>query len=366
MVYRILLISFLFLFFGRNQTFSQQLQPNFNPSEYGELLKLAERMGDTPWTKVKSNPPRDCELIYRAKESGLVNRWDLWKRKDGVGIIVIRGTIGSSTSWLENFYAGMIPSQGTVKLNDSTAVPYKVAEDPRAYIHAGWMLAVAAMGPEIKRKINEYYQQGIHEYIIFGHSQGGAISFLLRSYFEYTDGLPKDIVFKTYASAAPKPGNLYYAYDYDFITRGGWGLRVVNARDWVPETPFSLQTTRDFNAVSPFANIKGSLKDQKWAIRAVLNYMYGRLDRPTKRSSRRMQRVLGKFAYKRVRKVLPEYQQPDFVTSHNYTPAGTPIILYPVKGYDELFPFDGKNIFIHHMFEPYRWELEQIYKINAN
>lgn len=366
MIYRLSLVCFLFLFFGRNVAVAQHLQPHFNASEYAELLKMADRMVDTPWTKVKSNPPRDCEMVYRAAISGLENRWDLWKRKDGVGIIVIRGTVGTSTSWLENFYAGMIPAKGTIKLNDSTIIPYKVAEDPKAYVHAGWMLAVAAMGPDMIRKINEYYQQGIHEFIIFGHSQGGAISFLMRSYFAYADGLPKDVVFKTYASAAPKPGNLNYAYDYDYITRDGWGLRVVNARDWVPETPFSLQTTRDFTAVNPFSNIKASMKDQKWAIRWVLNYMYGRLDRPAKRASRRMQRILGKFAYTRVKKILPEYQRPDFVTSHNYTPAGTPVILYPVQGYDEKFPFDGKNIFRHHMLDPYRWELEQIYHVDTH
>lgn len=172
MGFRISLFCCLFLFLGRNQCDAQHLLPNFNPSEYSELLKLAERMGDTPWTKVKSLPPRDMELVYRGAEVGLVNRWDLWKRKDNVGIIVIRGTNGTATSWLENFYAGMIPAQGTVTLNDSTSVPYKVSADPKAYVHAGWMLAVAAMGPEIIRKINEYYQQGIHEYIIFGHSQG--------------------------------------------------------------------------------------------------------------------------------------------------------------------------------------------------
>jgi len=366
MEFRISLFCCLFLFFGRNQCDAQHLLPNFNPSEYSELLKLTERMGDTPWTKVKSLPPRDMELVYRGAEVGLVNRWDLWKRKDNVGIIVIRGTNGTATSWLENFYAGMIPAQGTVTLNDSTSVPYKVSEDPKAYVHAGWMLAVAAMGPEIMRKINEYYQQGIHEYIIFGHSQGGAISFLLRSYFEYTPGLPKDIIFKTYASAAPKPGNLFYAYDYDFITRGGWGLRVVNARDWVPETPFSLQTSRDFSPLNPFTDIKGALKQQKWPVRGALNYMYGRLDRPSKRASRRMQRILGGLVYKRVRKILPEYKRPDFVASHNYTPAGTPVILYPVKGYDELFPAVSNNIFLHHMLEPYRWELEQIYHIDTN
>ncbi|PSL46432.1 lipase (class 3) [Chitinophaga niastensis] len=366
MGFRISLICFLFLFLGREKSFAQHLSPHFNPVEYGELLKMGDRLVDTPWTKVRSTAPRDCKLVYRSPETGLVNSWDLWLREDSVAIIVIRGTNGTNTSWLENFYAGMIPAQGTVKLNDSTSFPYKVAENPRAYVHAGWMIGVAAMAPDIVSKINTYYRQGIHEFIIFGHSQGGAIAFLLRSYLQYAEGIPKNIIFKTYNSAAPKPGNLYYAYDYDYITRDGWGLRVVNARDWVPETPFSLQTSHDFNTVNPFTDIKGALKKQKWPVRGALNYVYGRLDRPSKRAARRMQRILGKIAYKRVQKILPEYQRPDFVNSHNYTPAGTPVILYPVAGYDEKFAFDGKNIFIHHMFEPYRWLLEQIYHVDAD
>ncbi|HVI47767.1 MAG TPA: hypothetical protein VM802_23040 [Chitinophaga sp.] len=342
------------------------MSPHFDAAEYGELLKMVDRMGDTPWTKVKTAAPRDAELVYRSPEVGLVNRWFLWRRKDNVGIIVIRGTNGTSTSWLENFYAGMIPAQGTLKLSDSTSFPYRLSENPRTYVHAGWTLGLAAMAPDIVSKINEYYRQGVHEFIIFGHSQGGAIAFLLRSYLQYAGNIPKDVVLKTYCSAAPKPGNLYYAYDFDYITRNGWGLRVVNAQDWVAETPFSFQTTRDFNAVNPFSDVKGTLKKQKFLLRVALGYTYGRLDRPSKRASRRMQRVLGKMAYTRVKKILPGYERPEFVQSHNYMPAGTPVILYNIPGYDERFHFDGKNIFIHHMLEPYSWLLEHVYQVNIH
>lgn len=367
MMFRISLISFLFLFLGRGLIVAQHLAPHFNPEEYSDLLKVSARQRDTPWTKVKGAPPKDYEMVYRSAEVGLMNRWDLWINKEkGVGIISIRGTNGTATSWMENFYAGMIAAQGTIKLNDSTTFTYKLAEDKRAYVHAGWVLGLAAMGPDIVKQISLHYRNGIHEFIIFGHSQGGAIAFLVRSYLQYLDGLPKDLVLKTICSAAPKPGNLFYAYDFDYITRGGWGLRVVNARDWVPEVPFSLQTTRDFNTVNPFTSIKKTLKKQKFPVRIALGYMYGRLDRPSKRASRRMQRVLGKTVYKRVKKVLPEYGMPVFVNSHNYTPAGTPVILYPVKGYDEQFPFDGKNIFLNHSFEAYRWLLEHNYHTTEN
>ncbi len=361
MLYRISVICFLIFTFAVKQLTAQHLHPYFNAAEYKQMLAIIDRSGDSPWTKAVTPYPENCKMVYRSPEVGMKNRWDLWLRNDDVAIIHIRGTNGTAVSWMENFYAGMIPATGHFQLNDSTRFDYKLSNDPQAYVHAGWMIGLAAMGPDIADKIKDYYRKGIHEFIIMGHSQGGVIAFLVRSYLAYREDIPKDIVFKTISSGAPKPGNRNYVYDYDYITRNGWGLRVVNAKDWVPETPFSIQTTVDFTAVNPFSDIKSALKEQKWAARVALNYMYGRLDRPGKRTSRRMQRVLGKMLSKRVRKVLPGYQPPTFVQGHSYVTAGIPVILYPINGYDEKFPFDGKNIFTHHMLKPYLWLTQQIY-----
>lgn len=362
MIRKGLLLLLFILGFYWNTSYGQYLKPGFDPKEYADMLAICFLTADTPWTN-KVVPPDDSKLIYRAKESGLHNRWDLWTYHGKVAVICIRGTVGNKESWMENFHAGMIPAIGNFHLNDSTNFKYRFARDSNAYVHVGWTLAVASMGADIVAKIKDCYKQGIHEYIITGHSQGGAISFLLRSYLEYIDdpAFPKDIIIKTYSSAAPKPGNLYYAYDYDFITRNGWGFRIVNTRDWVPEAPFSLQTTRDFNNPNPFQYVKKSLRKQSIPVRIVLGYMYGRLDNSSKRASRRMQRVLGKRLYGMVKKTLPEYKLPTLVQSHNYSPAGVPIILAPTADYDSRFPFDGKNVFVHHAYDPYRYLLEADY-----
>ncbi|NIG54004.1 alpha/beta fold hydrolase [Chitinophaga sp. Cy-1792] len=361
MLNRISIIFFLIFIFSRDNLRAQHLKPGFDAAEYEQLLNIIHRSGDTPWTKVKAPPPANCRMIYRSPVVGLQNRWDLWLRDDSVAIIDIRGTNGTAVSWMENFYAGMIPATGQLQLNDSTRFNYKLSVDPQSYVHAGWMIGLAAMGPDIAAHVRECYRNGIHEFIITGHSQGGAITYLVRAYLAYLEGMPKDIVYKTYSSAAPKPGNQNFAYDYDYITRDGWGLRVVNPRDWVVETPFSVQTTQDFTTINPFGDISKALKSQKWPARSALKYIYGRLDRPGRRTSRRMQRILGKMLYKRVRKELPQYQRPDFVKSHHYMPAGTPVVLFPVPGYDERFPFDGKNIFLHHNLDNYSWLTEKIY-----
>ena len=350
------------LFFSITVTAQHKLQPGFDAREYRELLLVTSRQGDTPWKKMPIPMP-ESKLVYRSPITGLRNRWDLWMRNDGVGIISIRGTTGEAESWMENFYAGMIAPSGSFRLNDSTVFKYKVASDSTAYVHIGWMVGLASMAPDITDKIKAYYRQGVHEFIIMGHSQGGAIAFLLRSYLEYLDDptMPKDIVYKTYCSAAPKPGNLYYAYDFDYITHDGWGLRVVNARDWVPETPFSLQTTADFNPVNPFTHVKPILRKQKLLVRLVLTSMYNKLDRSSRKASRRMARTLGPTLGKRLKKSLPGYVEPAFVKSNAYSPAGTPVILQPNVAYYARFPYDGKNLFVNHLLEPYLFLLKEQY-----
>ena len=149
---------------------------------------------------------------------------------------------------MENFYAGMVTANGTIQIAENEKFIYKLANDHRAGVHAGWLTGLASLAPDIIEKINANYAAGIKEYILMGHSQGGAIAYLLDSYIHYdTLGLlPDDIIVKTYNSAAPKPGNLYYSYDYDYINIGGWALHVVNTVDWVPQTPISVQVLDDF------------------------------------------------------------------------------------------------------------------------
>jgi hypothetical protein len=163
-------------------------------------------------------------------------------------------------------------------------------------------------------------------------------------------------VYKTYCSAAPKPGNLYYAYDYDFINRGGWAFTVVNAADWVPETPISIQQLQDLNTLNPFTNIKSSLRQQKYAIRMYAGIVYNQLNKTTRKAQRRYEKYLGKMVGKQVRKQLPQLQHGAFANTMNYMRAGTPVVLMPDEAYYQQFPNNPKQragIWNHHTFEAY-------------
>lgn len=338
-----------------------QLKAGFDANEYQDLMRLHQD-GDTANAK---NHPSSYRLLYTSPEVGFYNRWMMWERNDGVDVIQVRGTIGKLESWLANFYAAMIPAKGVLQLNDSTRWEYKLAADTaKAYVHVGWTAAVGFMSADIISHVKERYARGTRQFIVTGHSQGGAIAFLLRSYLQYHPDLPKDIIYKTYCSAAPKPGNLFYAYDFENITRDGWGFRIVNSDDWVPETPLSLQTVEDYNMPNPFMNVKGELKKQKFFIRLYGNLIYNRLTRTTNRSVRRFRKTLGNGVFRLAKRHLPEMVQPNYVFSNNYMTCGTPIILMTDAEYHKTFPFDGKNIFVHHMPEKYLWLLKKYYSVS--
>jgi len=356
----------VYFIFSSNASISQsKLQPGFSGKEYAELLSLSY-FGSSIADSAERTKARDpYHLEYTSAEVGLLNRWSFFLRDDNVAVINIRGTVQRLASWLENFYAVMIPATGSLQLDDSTTFNYQFSSDAKAMVHAGWTIGLAYLAADIEGKINDYYRQKhVKEFLLFGHSQGAAITFLLRSFLEYEKQkgkIPSDIVFKTYCSAAPKPGNLYYAYDFDFITRNGRAFTVVNTADWVPETPFSIQTINDFNPTNPFSQIKQIIKKERFIVRLAVKKVYRKLNKSTEKAQKKFEKALGKPIYKQVKKILPQLREPAYAKGNNYMRTGSPIILLPDEDYRKQFPESDTNFFTHHSFKPYYMLVRKYY-----
>ncbi|HMT29591.1 MAG TPA: lipase family protein [Bacteroidia bacterium] len=343
--------------------FSQGLQPGFSKKEYTELLKISAKQVDTTKVKMTIPAPENFKLIYRSSVLGLENRWDLWANNEQTAVLSIRGTTGDFISWLANFYAAMVPAKGSLQLEKNYKFNYELASDPKAAVHTGWLVATGMLVRDILPKIDSIYKAGTKNIIIMGHSQGGAIAYLLTSHLYNLRAkgiLPADIVFKTYCSAAPKPGNLYYAYEYENTTAGGWAFNVVNASDWVPEMPVSVQTTNDYNSVNPFVNAVPAIKKQKFLQQILLMKVYRKLSGPPRKSEAEYRKYLGDKVYKLVKKQMPEFEKPIYFESINYVRTGTSVILLPDADYHTAFPDDINKIFMHHFFEPYFFLLERM------
>lgn len=337
-----------------------QLSPGFDIKEYEQLLLVSVRTaGDTAYEKRFPESDR-FRMVYESGTSALDNKWDLWlDEEQKVAVISIRGTTANPESWLENIYAAMIPARGELRWEEDSlehTFRYHFADHPDAAVHAGWTLGTALIFDDILDKMTSIAnREGIRDFLIMGHSQGGAISYLVTSqlYSLREQGMiPDDWTFKTYGSASPKPGNLYFAYDYEARTQNGWGFNVVNASDWVPEVPFSIQTLDDFNEVNPFVHAEDLIAEQGFFERIGLWWVYRKLDRPTRQAQKNFERYLGEKAGNAVRAKFENLSMPEFVPSNHYVRTGITIVLRPDSTYRSAFP-DNSKVFIHHTHRPY-------------
>jgi hypothetical protein len=356
---RLLLVCTPFLSQGQST-----LRPGFDASEYLDMLAINASWPDSNGT-LKRYRDINYQQQFFSEEVGLRNRWGFWTSPGGIGVISIRGTVMKLESWLANVYCPMVPAAGSLHLNDSTDFKYQFAEDPKAAVHLGYAIATAFLAPQVVQAIKEQYAAGnMRAFIIIGHSQGGGIAYLMTSYLRYlqkSGGLPADITFKTYCSAAPKPGNLYYAYDYEFLTRNGWSHTVVNAADWVPEAAPTAQTLSDFNPVNPFLNIGPMLSKQKWPANWYLKNIYRKMNRAVNGSRDKLQKYLGGTVGKLVHKTFPQYREPEYANTMNYMRAGPFIVLQPDSVYQRKFPEVAGAIWTNHMFEPYEFLVRRQY-----
>ena len=360
-ILRFYLFIMLYVSFTKDIS-AQKLQPGFIKHEYEELLKINQKVhiDFEKWKTDTALPmPMNYKLIHRSNVVGFDNRWDFWaNEQQPIGVIAIRGSILTQASFLANFYAAMIPAKGELQLSKEKSFTYQLATHPNAAVQAGWLIAMAHVSESIIPTIDSAYKKGMKDFLITGHSQGGGIAFMLTAYLrqlQLNKELPTDIQFKTYCSAGPKPGNLFFAYEYEKMTQGGWAFNVVNTADWVPDVPFSIQTTDDFTEVNPFPFAKDLIKQQKFPKNVALKHVYNQLSKPAKKAQRKYEQYLGKMVSKAVAKQLPEFQSPAYYKSNYFVRTGQTIVLYADNDYILKYQQEAslKNIWLHHMPDKY-------------
>lgn len=354
--------SVILTFFIASTGFSAGLKPGFSYPEYIRMLNILAYQVDTPWTDIQIEFPEGFKLDFRSPEVGLLNRWDLWISEDSLVVVSIRATVGDFTSWIENFYAAMIPASGKLQLSETDFFNYNLSSDPKSAVHTGWVIALAYMQTEIESRIDSCLNKGYRNFIITGHSQGGAIAYLLTAdlWLKKNSGsFEETFNLKTYCSGAPKPGNINFAREYEYLTQAGWAYNVVNAADWVPEVPFSVQTINDYNKTNPFTNINSALKNQSFFARIAMRHAFNKIIRPNNKTVKQFQKYLGKKAYKFVKNSLPEFKNPEYAKSNYYVRTGNIIVLYPDSAYYQLYQDKPDKIFTHHRLKPYLYLAEK-------
>ncbi len=318
----------------------------YNKAELVALIPVMERAYDSSDIGGYKTPePQGVQRIFRSKVSPLMNRFDVWITNTDRAVIAIRGSIvdPGGLSFAAAFYSPMVKASGKIIMSDSETFEYKLAELPDAAVHLGMLLGLAHISDELVSQIKDLYDKGIRDFVILGHSQGSGIGFLATSYIRYLqkDGkLPSDFRLKTYLIAAPKVGNLQYAYDYQKINNGGWALAVNSILDWVPCIGLTFQGAIDFPKISPFYDMKGFMASINFPTGPYFDESYNRFLTIEPAITKEMQAIIHENVYPRVIKAMPEYVEPTLLGTFDFERSGDMVPLFPDTDYYKTFPQD--------------------------
>ncbi len=331
-----------------------QHEPGFMKNEAVKLMRVTRYpfLKDKKRDSLMTAELPGFKIIHKVDSIALDNAWCILTSGNR-GIISFRGTTDNPISWLENFYAAMIPAIGEVTAPSGKVVQYKFADDPRAGVQAGWSLALLVMSKEIINEIKILNSKNIYEFYITGHSQGGALALLFRALLEHLPDstLSSKNSYKTYAFAAPKPGNRFFSYDYNSIcNRNLSSFTFINPYDWVPQVPFSVQSPDNISNPNPFEMFEKS-KEGSLVKRIAMHHIYGTMKKPIVKAQKNLNKTLGKRVSKIVMKTTGEFTVPEYMTDAAYFPAGISIMLNHIEPITN--PDDEKDIFWQHSPEQY-------------
>ena len=71
--------------------------------------------------------------------------------------------------------AAMVPAKGQTILSDKDTFNYQLAEDPRAAVHAGWLVATGFIAKDLMPRLDSCYKTGIKIIIITGTARAAVL-----------------------------------------------------------------------------------------------------------------------------------------------------------------------------------------------
>lgn len=305
-----------------------QVVPGFDKYEARDMIRICNSFTFVDlYNSDEEILPDSYKKYYTSGVQGMDNKFQIYThKKEKIAVINLRGSTDKKISWMENLYAAMIPSKGEIEI-EGEVVPYQFASDTNAYVHSGYALGIAYLSRDILFHINNINNLGIHNIIITGHSQGGALAQMLMAYLYYLDEarLSKNNRFKVYSFAAPKVGNQRFVEEYNekFVATE-LSYLIINPADPVPKMPLSYKDNLlSKEGVMSYLMEPGSLNMKEIAFHGMANVLENKLQRTSTWFSGSVE--------KQISNDLGHVKMPAYVDDINYRTIGNKISLTPVE-----------------------------------
>lgn len=216
-----------------------QAKNGFSPDTATDLMQL-----NTSYTFFElygsdsSVLPKSYHKVYTSDVIGMDNKFQVYE-KGKTAVISFRGSTTKTSSWVENIYSAMIPAKGAITI-DGKEILYNFANKDSAAVHAGYALTTLLLAPHVIKQIKQLNEKGIYTIMLTGHSQGGALSNMMRAYLENlpTGTISSQNKLNSYAFANPMCGNKEFAEEFNArFEQNSSSFRIINPEDFVPKMP---------------------------------------------------------------------------------------------------------------------------------
>lgn len=232
-------------------TFAQH-QKGFQDNEAIELIQICNSFSALDlYGTDKDFIPKNYIKIHTSKSVGMDNAFQVYADENNKkAIIHFRGSTQNKISWMENFYATLIPANDQMTI-DGKKFKYNLSNANDAFVHAGYTLAIFYLENPIINQIKSLNKKGIYTIYLTGHSQGGALAQIFTAYLDLLPNKDlKDNHFKTYAFANPMIGNHQFVKDYNTrFCETGRSYLIHNPKDMVVKLPLAYNDTTFLKAM---------------------------------------------------------------------------------------------------------------------
>ena len=321
--------TFLFITTVSIPSFSQ-FSNEFKPLEARDMIAICNSftyldLYDTD----KDILPDGYKKEFTSGTHGMDNKFQVYT-KGKLGIINLRGSTDKQMSWMENIYSAMIPAKGVIKMQD-TNFEYTFAKDTAAAVHAGYALGLAYLSQSLIMQVKYLNALGIYDFILTGHSQGGALAIMLRAYLE---NLPEGTIsdknrFKNYVFAHPMAGNKAFTNEYiERFSNNNSSFSIINPADPIPKLPVTYAEGKFFSPDNISSFFDGGTIDKKSVLMSLFMQKYEQTVSGYVQS-------ISQSLTKQITKELGAVNMPAYVQDINYKQI-TPIT--------ELRPFEYPKI----------------------